>query len=425
MQEMTVMEKPFVMPDQKSSKPRNIKYNNQKLVMSLFRWAGKLSVSEISEQVGLSKTTIKKIIGDLMKKNMLLSAGKGESTEEGGKKPELFIFNPAFRYIVLVNIPITHVRVSILDLNAREVFCLTQETDPHHDSYPEQIRCAAECTLSALNQFGIEPEQLCGIMICGDGIVDSKRGIIRYSVHHHWPGNLPVLEDFAKEFPYEVPLYVENAGALCGYADLLDPSTRELHTIVHLFVDRHSCGCVLRDGKLQNGAHGFMSEFGHITADPRSELTCVCGSKGCFEVLAAPEQVLRQTGELLSSFPDSQIAQAAQQGKLTMKQLFEAAEAGEPCARQSMEQVIRWFAVLIRSIMIFHDPQKILIQGTYQEAGPYFLKKLREAVLSTPFFQAGEDLLIDFAPYSFREALTLSCGYYVGRNFLETDSLYD
>lgn len=108
-----------------------------------------------------------------------------------------------------------------------------------------------------------------------------------------------------------------------------------------------------------------------------------------------------------------------------MKQLFEAAEAGEPCARQSMEQVIRWFAVLIRSIMIFHDPQKILIQGTYQEAGPYFLKKLREAVLSTPFFQAGEDLLIDFAPYSFREALTLSCGYYVGRNFLETDSLYD
>lgn len=46
MQEMTVMEKPFVMPDQKSSKPRNIKYNNQKLVMSLFRWAGKLSVSE-------------------------------------------------------------------------------------------------------------------------------------------------------------------------------------------------------------------------------------------------------------------------------------------------------------------------------------------------------------------------------------------
>ena len=122
MQEMTVMEKPFVMPDQKSSKPRNIKYNNQKLVMSLFRWAGKLSVSEISEQVGLSKTTIKKIIGDLMKKNMLLSAGKGESTEEGGKKPELFIFNPTFRYIVLVNIPITHVRVSILDLNAREVF---------------------------------------------------------------------------------------------------------------------------------------------------------------------------------------------------------------------------------------------------------------------------------------------------------------
>ena len=72
-----MMEMPFVMPDQKSSKPRNIKYNNQKLVMSLFRWAGKLSVSEISEQVGLSKTTIKKIIGDLMKKKHASFCGKG------------------------------------------------------------------------------------------------------------------------------------------------------------------------------------------------------------------------------------------------------------------------------------------------------------------------------------------------------------
>lgn len=64
-------------PRRKSSKPRNIKYNNQKLVLSLFRYAGKISVSEIASQANLSKTTITKIVSDFLEKGLIISAGKG------------------------------------------------------------------------------------------------------------------------------------------------------------------------------------------------------------------------------------------------------------------------------------------------------------------------------------------------------------
>ena len=51
----------------------------------------------------LSKTTVKKTI-DLLTAMKLLSAGKGESTEEGGKKPELYRFNRSFGYVISIHV---------------------------------------------------------------------------------------------------------------------------------------------------------------------------------------------------------------------------------------------------------------------------------------------------------------------------------
>lgn len=419
------MAEEFISSRRKSSKPRNIKYNNQKLVLSLFRYADKLSVSEISERVGLSKTTITKIIGDLLRKNLILSAGKGDSTEEGGKKPELFTFNPTYQYIVMVNLPSKQVRVHIMDLKSHLVFQYSQNVHIPDSDYNSCIQCAAEGIVTAIQKFGIDGQQLCGIILCGDGIVDSTHGVIRYSVHHHWPRNLPVLKDFSSLLPFSVPVYIENGGALTGYADLLDPENQSIRSMIHLSVGQHSGGCVIKDHELQNGCHGFMSEFGHVIVDPHSSLSCICGAQGCFEVMVSPSVVLQRTGDLLAEYPDSPIAAAAKAGKLTMEELFSAANEGEPCACQSMDQVIRWFTVLIRSMIIFHDPQKIIIQGVYQNAGPYFLENLRKAVVSTPLFRTGADLLIDYASFQSNEALIIGASYYVCCKFLDNNQLYD
>ena len=419
------MAEEFIGSRRKSSKPRNIKYNNQKLVLSLFRYADKLSVSEISERVGLSKTTITKITSELVQKKLILSAGKGESTDEGGKKPELFVFNPTYQYIILVNLPFDEVRVHIMDLKSQVVFGYSKKISILETDYAACIESASHGIVEAMEQFGITGEQVCGIMVYGDGIIDSSHGIIRYSVHHRWPRNLPVLEDFARNLPFEAPLYIENGSSLCGYADLLDPVNQPLRSLIHLSVDNHTGGCVIKNHELQNGTHGFMSEFGHTIIDPHSSLSCICGAKGCFEVLVSPPVVLRRTAELAGQFPDSSIPAAAASGELTMQALFEAANQGEPCACQSLDQVINWFTVLIRSMVIFHDPQKIIIQGIYQQAGAYFLENLRSAVVSTPFFRTGADLLIDYAPFQTDEALLMGGAYYVCRKFLDNNQLYD
>ena len=45
------------------------------------------------------------------------------------------------------------------------------------------------------------------------------------------------------------------------------------------------------DGKVVDGEEGFSGEFGHMTANPYSEVVCDCGRKGCVEALASGRMI--------------------------------------------------------------------------------------------------------------------------------------
>ena len=74
-------------------KPGSLKHSNRKAILNMLRNSGVLSVAELSQEAKLSKTTILKIFNYYVKEGLVLVAGKGESTGEGGKKPILYEFN--------------------------------------------------------------------------------------------------------------------------------------------------------------------------------------------------------------------------------------------------------------------------------------------------------------------------------------------
>lgn len=412
-------------PRRKSSKLRNIKYNNQKLVLSLFRYAGKISVSEIASQANLSKTTITKIVSDFLEKGLIISAGKGESTEEGGKKPELFQFNSTYQYSLIVNMSHNRVSVFMMDLTSHFVDRIDLREAIAAGDYGSMVQLAARAIRELLAKNNVTLSRISGIVIMGDGILDVENGVIRYSVHHQWPRNLNVCRDLTDALQTDVPIYIENNSALTGYADLLDPENQGFETIVHLVVGAHTGGCVLKKHQLVHGFNGFMSEYGHIIVDPHSNLTCMCGSKGCFEVMVAPRNVFRNAESWKNEYPDSPVTEALQRGELTMPVIFDASNVGDSFACRLMDDVIRWFCVLIRTIMIANDPEKIIIGGDYQFAGRYFLETLRSMVASTPFFRTGADLPIAYAKESTETSYLTGASYYLCRKYIDNNHLYD
>ena len=94
--EDSAMKKPI------GAKPGDLRRQNYQAILQLFRDKDQLAVRDIMEVVSLSKTAITNILTNLIEMGTIHSIGKGDSTTQGGKKPELYALNPNYRYSMTV-----------------------------------------------------------------------------------------------------------------------------------------------------------------------------------------------------------------------------------------------------------------------------------------------------------------------------------
>jgi len=402
-------------------KPRNIKRDNYRLILSLLEFDRAFSASEISAKAKLSKTTVSKAFAELGEIGLLKYIGKGSSTGEGGKKPEMFALNSAYRYAVVILLAEPDsITCSVMDLACNVKATASAQTAPDVP-YEKAVAMAAELARAAMEEAGVSKEQICGIAISCEGIVDTKTGVIRRPAHHRWPNNLHVREDVSKALGGFAEISIDNVCRYGGYAELLFEQNRKYENIVVIWNDELVGGCVLHDGQLVQGRGGLVGEFGHMVMEPNSDIRCSCGSIGCFEPLVSCRRVMEQAQILCARHPGSAIAEVARQRTLTMEGIFEAANQGDAFARQLLDPVIRYYAILIRNITNLSDPQKIILQGSYAHAGAYFYGALHKALRKFPLQAMVEDLVVQGSEYRDRNHRITGAGYHVITRFLNSN----
>ncbi|MDR1533945.1 MAG: ROK family protein [Planctomycetota bacterium] len=404
-----------------SNKPVNIKYHNQKLILSLFRQAETLSISELAKKARLSKTTIAKVIDVFGAKGLIVAAGKGESTNVGGKKPEIFAFNAAFSHVAALAIRRDRMLGAITDLRCRPL-CQREIACDARVGYETALDEMADMLRDMLRETKIEPSGLCGVMLGCEGVFDPEGNRMRYTLQHPWGSGLDIGGDLAGRLPFPARIHVDNNVRLAGYAHL---EAEQYGTLVVINSGRSTGGCVIEGRELIHGENGFVGEFGHMIIEPHSKLKCLCGGRGCFESLVSPDLVLAAARRRYADFPDSAIHEPARRRRLAIDDVFAAANAGDAFARLLMDEVVHYFTVLIHNITILRDPSQVVIQGVYGRAGEYFLSSLREKMGNIPFYKRGHNLSLSlFAPDA-GDPLILGAARFGVDEFLRANRLYD
>ncbi len=408
-----------------SSKPRHLKYNNHKLVLSILSKNGELTVSDIATRINLSKTTITKIISSLEKKSLVYSTGKGSSTDEGGKKPVLYAFNSKYRYGISIILGYGFFEGAVMDLRCN-ILHRESVVSAFDESYENTIKTAVLIIKQLISSIDITSDQLCGIAICCEGVVDSVNGIIRYPIQHSkWEENLPVRDDLRNALPFETPIYVENVCCLAGFRELLEEENQNYSCLVTINTIESTGGCVIRNNQLIKGKNGFIGEVGHIIIDPQSAEKCLCGGTGCFEALVAPHTLYKEAVRLRDQYPESLLFKKSTPEELSMPDIFLAADAGDGLARCVLDSVILYFLLLIHNILLLHDPDLIIIQETYARSGCYFRENLIKRVHSIPFYKIKPNFRIDFSAHNEFEDFLTGGAFYIYNQYLNNDSIYD
>jgi len=377
-----------------SSKPRHVKWRNQKLILSILRDEEVLSISDIALRTNLSKTTVKKILESLLEEGLVQSVGKGSSTEEGGKKPELYAFNKVRRHIFVLYLE----TLTLLNLCSETVDSINMGETYMSCPYNQAIATIVESIRTILDRNDIKPEELAGIVIGMAGIIDSRNGIICNAVHRpSWPHNLNIRKDLADSLQFDVPIHLDNGIAFMGYAELQEQENDNFDTLVTLYSDHHTGGCVFKKREPIHGENGFMGEFGHMIADPHSKRKCICGASGCFEVMVSPARLLEEARKHYREYPESPLFKAAELDALEYADIFSASNQRDEFACRLMDEIVYWYAILIRNVILSHDPQIIILRGIYQSAGDYFINSLRKEVKSSTIFETRKDIRIVYS----------------------------
>ncbi len=409
---------------QTGNKPRNIKSNNQKVVLALLRQKKVMSLSEIAEQVNLSKTTITKIVSTLMEKKYVISVGKGSSTEEGGKRPELFSFDVTCAYSIALQLRGGMMVGALMDLSSR-VLEEYEYNLPRELLYEDYVSAAATVVKELLTISGKKPEQICGVVLGCDGIVDAIRGILRFSVHRKWDLNLPIAADLKEKIGLEIPIYVDNSCRFNGYAELKAKEKDMYGSSITIYTSYSTGGCILFDGRMLHGENGFMGEYGHVIVNPNSTVRCTCGGYGCFETMVSPTALLNNAYEGYEQYPDSLLYRKAKEQSLEYRDIFDAANLNDPFACKLMDQMAKYFAILIHNITLLHDPQNVILQGVYTEAGEYFINSLRKTLNDMPFYKIKRNLNISYSTVNPKVAFFYGASRYVADTYFNDEARYE
>lgn len=266
-------------------------------------------------------------------------------------------------WVAGVDIGATYTRVVIADEKGRILDRVKFET-------PRSDRMALSASIARairelLKRVGAPEKGLKGIGIGSIGPLDIKRGVIVRAANLPLE-NVPIVEPLEREFDVNVYLVNDCVAAVVGEKHM--GAGRDHDNLVYITISTGIGGGVYVDGRVLLGKDGNAHEIGHMVVDAEGKLVCGCGKKGHWEAYSSGSGIPKLAKLLAEEKPElfkrSALASWGDPLKLTSKNVYDAAKAGDAFARTVVEEAARYNAMGVANVVNVYDPSLITIGGS-------------------------------------------------------------
>jgi len=126
------------------------------------------------------------------------------------------------------------------------------------------------------------------------------------------------------------------------------------------------------NGQLIYGHDGFAGELGHVIVEKSGRL-CGCGRRGCLETYASATGIVKTATLWLEQRHEPSLLRE-QQGSITAKTLYEAANDGDKLALDIFDYTAKILGEALADVVTITSPQAIIFFGGLAEAGDLLFK---------------------------------------------------
>ena len=173
-----------------------------------------------------------------------------------------------------------------------------------------------------------------------------------------------------------VPVALENDANAAAVGEHTMGAGRGSRDMVYLTVSTGIGGGVIASGRLYRGALGGAGEFGHTVIVAGRTPPCRCGRAGCWEGLSSGSAIAREVRDRLLAGESSRILElvGGTPGRVTAREVFAAAEAGDALANDVIDQASQYLGVGFANVLNILNPERVVIGGGMSRDWDRFIK---------------------------------------------------
>jgi predicted NBD/HSP70 family sugar kinase len=359
--------------------PRQI---NRNLIFNQIRTRQPISRADLARVSGLQRSTVSLIVEELLAERWIVEGSMGRLPR--GRRPTFLNVNSQ-RGVLALDIHPSQTTLAVTDLGGR---IMAQDVIP----LPQDPQKVIAAIVGAIQQIisANKDRSFDGIGISLPGRLDLTpakfvQGRPRpdkpiFAPNIRWP--IAQIKSRVEQAT-GLPVFADNVANACALSEVWFGDSDGMHDLVVVNVSEGLGTGIFANGRILRGEGGSAGEFGHVQMDPDG-LLCGCGSKGCWETLAANPAGMRYYAEF------------ANKPSPPFEDLLKLADTGDAAGGQAIDRMCAALGRGMHMIATALAPSEIIVVGDittlWHRVGPLIQAEMQRNPLAVvPRIRAAQE----------------------------------
>ena len=329
----------------------------KKLYLLIHKY-GPIRRTDLIEKTKIKKTTLTRMIDELLNNKFIKESGYGESSV--GRPPILYDVESECNYIIGVHVSRMKTNIVLLDLRFNQIDQESFVMTSIHT--PEFVIMKLESIINGfMENHNFNEKELMGIGLAIIGPLNQKEGVIlspNSLQMANWE-NVRIVEMIRNKFPVKILLEKSpNAAVVAEYHALGSVHKNILYCISGGW--GMDCG-VLIDGTILQDHCAGGNGYGHMIIDIEGEV-CSCGKRGCIVAYTSFKgilQVLKKENALVGSMKEEIFQEAS------YNEMMEYFMQGDQVTEDVIIRSSRYLGIGLSNLVNLFNPELVILNGPF------------------------------------------------------------
>lgn len=349
-----------------ASDRKDVRINNQVLILQAIQKNGRMSRAEISKAIHLSAPSVSTNVDKLLELGLLREVGEGRSST--GRKPIMLEIVEDYRIVAAVDLSSNPAAVAISDLQGNLIDrCLVMISGDQLSN--ETFQSIIYALHAMLNRHHVDAQKLYKIGIATPGVIDEETGFYINAPRIADYRNVNLRQMFFDEFKTEV--VIKNDTNLAALGEWHSGRVEDSQNMIYILADSGIGAGLILNNQLYHGSHGTAGDIGYL-------LTSFGGDDQWFDSVGSGYAILKAaTNELRQRTPEMLNDFNIEEGKhLDFLQFQKILVSGNDICEEVLQRAVAAWGKVLINICILLDLDTVVLGGRLAYLEDYFLTPL-------------------------------------------------